>query len=157
MMKKVLLGMATGALALTLITGAAAAARPTESTTSSVAAVQMQHATQQEGQKHRRGARVLVGSLIRNTAEISGMTPAEVVTELRAGKSLAQVAESKGKTADEVIAAARAKIKARLDQAVANGRITQEQADQMLQRFDEKAPEVMNNTELGSKLRRAGR
>ena len=76
-----------------------------------------------------------------------------MATELRAGKSLAQIAQAAGKTADDVIKAARADYQTALSQSVTNGRITQAQADAALAQFDQNAPQIVNNTTLGQRGR----
>ena len=81
-------------------------------------------------------------SIERLPKRADGMPPTmrEIGEQLRDGKSLEQIAQSKGKTAAEVIAAARTSVKAQLDKAVANGRLTQQPADQALAQFDAQAP-----------------
>ncbi|HMQ34686.1 MAG TPA: hypothetical protein PKD53_28375 [Chloroflexaceae bacterium] len=81
--------------------------------------------------------------LAQATATVTGLTLDQVRAELQAGKSLAEVAQDNGHTADEVVAGARAAYQARLDQAVAAGRLTRAQADAALQRFDADAPAMM--------------
>jgi hypothetical protein len=63
-------------------------------------------------------------------ADLLGLTPQELRTELQAGKSLAQVAEAKGVSRDALKAKILETQKARLDAAVAAGRMTAEQAEQ---------------------------
>jgi flagellar hook-basal body complex protein FliE len=91
-------------------------------------------------------------SLIEATASATGLTVQEVLTQLQSGQSLAQIAESKGKTADEVITAARTQLEETLKQAVTDGRITQAQADAKLAQFDETASQIMNDATLGQRL-----
>jgi hypothetical protein len=66
-----------------------------------------------------------------------GITPEQLHTELHegTGKSLAQVAQAHGKTRDALTTFLTDQTKARLDQAVAAGRLTRQQADQMLEQF----------------------
>ncbi len=64
------------------------------------------------------------------TAEILGMDRTELVAELQDGKSIADIA---GDQLDEIIDALLAKRQAILDKAVEAGRITQEQADAILE------------------------
>ena len=64
-----------------------------------------------------------------------GLTPQELRSELRAGKSLAQIATAHGKTVDGVVDAVVAPAKARLDRAVANGHLTRQRADELLGRL----------------------
>ena len=72
------------------------------------------------------------GSLITVTAEQLGLTPTELVTELQAGKTIAQVAEEKGVAVETIVEAFVALRAERLAELVANGQLTQEQADAML-------------------------
>jgi len=67
-------------------------------------------------------------------ADLLGMTPQEIRTEFQAGKSLAQIAEAKGVSRDALKAKILETQKARLDAAVAAGRMTAEQAQQMATR-----------------------
>lgn len=77
-------------------------------------------------------------------AEALGLTPEEFFAELRAGKSLAEIAEEKGvdvQTVYDAMNAARGEAREQaLQQAVEDGRITQEQADQMLERLESGPP-----------------
>ena len=102
------------------------------------------------GFHHFRGHETLIDA----TASVTGLTRQEVMTELQSGKSLAQIAEGKGKTADEVIKAARTQLEDLLKQAVTDGRLTQAQADAKLQQFDQTASQVVNDTTLGQRLGR---
>ncbi len=104
------------------------------------------------GPAGKHGQPVLTTTLIRATANATGLTNREVTDQLKAGKSLAQVAQSKGKTTDTVISTVRAELKQRLDRAVTNKRITQERANQELADFDKNAPTVMSDTTIGQQL-----
>lgn len=90
--------------------------------------------------KHGRGYQPL---LVAATAGVTGLTEAQVRSELQAGKTLTQVTESKGKTAAAVIASARTNLKTRLDQEVTSGKLSQAQADTRLADFDAQAPQLM--------------
>jgi transposase len=73
-------------------------------------------------------------------AEALGLTPEELFAELHAGKSLHEIAEAKGvdvQTVYDAMNAARGEaMQQALQQAVEDGRITQEQADQMIERLE---------------------
>jgi transposase len=73
-------------------------------------------------------------------AEALGLTPEEFFAELHGGKSLAEIAEAKGVDVQTVYDAMNAaRVEARdqaIQQAVEDGRLTQEQADQMLERLE---------------------
>lgn len=73
-----------------------------------------------------------------------GMTAAELRTALEDGQTLAEVAQSKGVSADTVVNAIVAEIKTKLDEQVAAGRLTQEQADEMLAGATERTETFVN-------------
>jgi uncharacterized membrane protein len=74
-------------------------------------------------------------------AETLGLIPEELFAELRAGKSLAEIAEEQGVEVEEVYdaaSAARAEaIPEAIEQAVEDGTLTQEQADWMLEGLEQ--------------------
>jgi len=69
-------------------------------------------------------------------AEALGLTPEQLFAELHAGKTLAEIAEAKGvdlqKVCDAMKAAQVEAMKAAIQQAVKDGKLTQEQADWLL-------------------------
>jgi len=65
-----------------------------------------------------------------------GMTTQELMTELRSGKTLADVAKEKNVTADELKAAIITAVTAQIDQAVKGGKLTQAQAEQLKSKLD---------------------
>jgi len=72
-------------------------------------------------------------------ADELGMSVDDVGKALRSGQSLEAIAQAQGKTVQEVVDAILAVQKARLDQAVADGKLTREQADAIYNRISEKA------------------
>jgi hypothetical protein len=68
-------------------------------------------------------------------ANVLGLTPEQLRAEMQAGKTLAEVAQAHGMSRDDFKSKLIAAQKARLDQAVANGRLTAEQAQQVADRF----------------------
>jgi hypothetical protein len=76
-------------------------------------------------------------------ADYLGLTREQLRTELANGKSLAQVAQAKGKSVDGLVTAMVAPAKAALAKAVANGRLTQARADAILARLTEGAKKVV--------------
>ena len=70
-------------------------------------------------------------------ADKLGLTADELHTQLRAGKTLAELATAKGLTEQDLKTAAVAAMKTQLDEAVKAGKLTQAQADEMLKRFQE--------------------
>ncbi len=72
-------------------------------------------------------------SLVAVAATTLGMTRTELVVELNAGKTIAAVAESKGVDPMKIVDAFLAVRAAELQESVAEGRLTQDQADTMLE------------------------
>jgi len=75
-----------------------------------------------------------------------GMTETELATELAGGKTLADVAKAKGKSVDGLVSALVADEKQELDAAVAAGRITRAQADEMLANAKQRFTDMANGT-----------
>jgi hypothetical protein len=65
-------------------------------------------------------------------AEALDLTPDELSAELANGKTLAQVAEERGVSQAQLASALEQSVKTGLDQAVTDGVLTRQQADQML-------------------------
>jgi len=76
-------------------------------------------------------------SLVDATAEATGLTVDEVIAALQEGQTFAQIATEHGVDPQAIVDAFLADRKAALEQAVADGRLTQEQADQMLKEMAE--------------------
>jgi hypothetical protein len=97
------------------------------------------------GQLRQQAAQVLVGAaMIRLAAQQTGVTAQELRQELRSGKSLADVLTEHSVDTTAFIDSAVAQAQQRLDQAVANKRITQERADQMLENFRARLTDGIN-------------
>lgn len=90
-----------------------------------------------------------MGGGLQAAASYLGMTNAQLLSQLSAGKSLAQIATSKGKTAAGLEAAMTAAVKTRLDKLVANKVLTAKQEQQLLQRFSARLSQEINSTHLG--------
>jgi hypothetical protein len=72
-----------------------------------------------------------------------GITPAQLRTELRSGKSLAQIAVAHGKTAAGLKGAILARVKVRLDRAVASKRLTAAQEQRVLDRLSDHLDQLL--------------
>jgi uncharacterized protein (DUF2267 family) len=94
-------------------------------------------------QRHERVAK-LRGALIEESAGAIGISADELRAELKAGKSIADVAAEHGVSLDDVKAQIIAAAEAKLQQAVENGRIDQAKADEALQRLSDRLDEVLN-------------
>lgn len=77
------------------------------------------------------------GGQLNDLASILGMTTTELQSSLQAGSTLEQFAASKGMTMDQLKEAWLANKKTELDSMVAQGKMTSEQAQEMLTRLSE--------------------
>lgn len=66
-------------------------------------------------------------------AEQLGLTSEELTAQINSGKTLAQIAEEKGVSTKDLATTMETGMKAGLEQAVKDGKLTQEQADLMIQ------------------------
>ena len=92
------------------------------------------------------GMRIGIGPAFGDAAATYlGLTQDELRTQLEGGKTLAQVATAQGKSADGLEAAILAGAKQDLDQAVAAGKLTAAQEQEMLSRLQEHVDDIVNN------------
>jgi lambda repressor-like predicted transcriptional regulator len=82
-------------------------------------------------------------------AALLGMTAEEIHAERLAGKSLAQIAQSKGVSTDTLVATMLTAKKAALQQAVTDGKLTQAQADLMVERMMAQMKIMVERTTTG--------
>jgi hypothetical protein len=101
--------------------------------------------TAHPGLKARIGARLRRG-LIRVSATYLGVTPAQLRTELKAGKTLAQVATEHGKTVAGLEQAIETAVTNRLDKAVAAGKLTGAQEQRILSNLQSRLDKLVNRT-----------
>jgi uncharacterized protein YidB (DUF937 family) len=79
-------------------------------------------------------------------AKTLGMTQSELMTAMRDGKTITELAQEKGVATDAIVNAIVAAEKERLDQAVADGKLTQAQADALLNVTRVMAPSYLEGT-----------
>ncbi len=79
--------------------------------------------------------------LVKVTAEVTGLSEDEVIAALEDGQTFAEIAEGEGVDPQEIVDAAIAEAESRLQEAVDEGRLTEERMDQMLERLAEELPE----------------
>jgi len=70
-------------------------------------------------------------------AKSLGITREQLGEQLRAGKSIADIAKAQGKSPSDVRTALKAAAKAKLDKAVEDGKLTRQQADRMRARIND--------------------
>jgi polyhydroxyalkanoate synthesis regulator phasin len=73
--------------------------------------------------------------LLDTAADYLGMDAGDVREALRDGKSLADLADAKGKSVDELVQALRDELRHDADQAVEDGALTKKQADRLVEKF----------------------
>jgi uncharacterized protein (DUF433 family) len=79
--------------------------------------------------------------LVEVAAEVTGLSEDDVVAALEDGQTIAEIAEAQGVDPREIVDAAIAEAESRLQEAVDDGRLTEEQMDQILERLAEDLPE----------------
>jgi hypothetical protein len=79
-------------------------------------------------------------------AEELGLSVQELFTELQDGKTLGELASEKGLDVEAITAKHLAQLEENLNQAVEDGKITQNQADWMLQQAEERVPDMLDQT-----------
>lgn len=79
-------------------------------------------------------------------AEALDMSLTDLLTALQEGKSIAEIATEQGVETQSIVDAYLAEIQENLDEAVAEGRITQNQADYQLERAEERATDLLERT-----------
>jgi hypothetical protein len=136
-MKKLI---ASALLAATITGGglAVAAAGPV------VAVGAEQSAAEASAHPRRHHARQALRRAVKTSAEVIGISAKELAAELRAGRSIAEVAQAEGVAVDEVTDALVAAGSARIDRALADGKITAERAAKAEARLPEVAERLVN-------------
>jgi len=74
-------------------------------------------------------------------ADTLGLTEEELVEALRDGTSVAELAEEQGVDLDDIVSDVLAEAEERLEEAVENGRLTEDQKSQMLERLADDLPQ----------------
>jgi uncharacterized protein YidB (DUF937 family) len=95
----------------------------------------------------------LFGERLDAAADYLGLTEAELREKLNDGQTLAEIAEAEGKSVDGLKQALVDAAKAKLDQLVRDGELTQEQADAMLERLKEHVDELVENGQFRFRFR----
>lgn len=91
----------------------------------------------------------------KGVADALGMTPQELQSELDSGKTITQIIAERGKSVDDVVNAVVAQAKTKLDQAVANQKLTQEQETKILDALRTRLTNAINNNTFGTHPHRA--
>jgi hypothetical protein len=102
------------------------------------------------GGMHRGGFGFGFGMGLRNSIQAAssylGLTPAQIKTQLEAGKTLADIAKDQGKTADGLVKAIVDAQTAALDKAVQDGKLTATQEQQIESKLTQVVTDLVNGT-----------
>jgi hypothetical protein len=98
-----------------------------------------------DGPMGRHGGKGIVGLGLDVVASTLGISEDEVRSAVMNGQSLADLAVSKGKTAQDLIDALVKEATTRINAAVTAGHLTQDQADKMLSELTARIPDLVNN------------
>jgi polyhydroxyalkanoate synthesis regulator phasin len=102
------------------------------------------HEGQQGQQGQERFRKAARREIIQSAAGAIGIEPKELVAELKDGKSIADVAAEHNVPLDDVKAQITEDATARLAELVADGKLTQERADAMLQKLADNLDRILN-------------
>jgi hypothetical protein len=98
------------------------------------------------------------GARLRDTvARLTGLSSEEIAEQRSAGKSIADIAAAEGVSTEELTDATLDARKTALDELVADGAITQAQADNMLTHMSDRITERITSTDTGCQNRSAQR
>ncbi|MTV49237.1 hypothetical protein GJ688_09630 [Heliobacillus mobilis] len=104
------------------------------------------------------GKRGMLGNHLQKVTEILNMQPNELRDEMKAGKSLAEIAQSKGIAPEDLKAKLIEAAKQDIDSLVQQGKMTQEKADQVKQGLEKRIDGMINHkpgTKKGTKTQQA--
>ncbi|MEN6348820.1 MAG: hypothetical protein ABFD08_05390 [Syntrophomonas sp.] len=97
------------------------------------------------------------GSLIDTVAGILGVSSQDIAAERRTGKSLADIAAEKSMDKEQLLNAVLEQKQENLNQALKDGKITQDQYDQCSQQMSDKIEKNLTRTETGPNGQGAGK
>lgn len=147
MKKSIAVVTTAGLLAVTWVSvsGAATASAASRPTAAAVAASRRAESRPEAGQRRtlaRHATRTAIGA----AADAIGITPAELLREIRAGKTVAQVAQGNDVAPDAVVDAVVNSITTKIDQAEANGKVRERIATRIKANLTERATRFVNET-----------
>jgi len=98
-----------------------------------------------------KGLHGAIGDIFGSAAETLGLTKDELRTELMEGKSLADILAEQNVSVDELKASILDAVEAKLDAAVAEGKLSQDQADTLKEKLDEGVDKFVENGPLSER------
>jgi hypothetical protein len=114
---------------------------------------------QGRGPMARDGGRLALGLLVRTLAEQANLTNAQVIAELSQGQTIADIAAANGLDVNAVVQQALVQFTERLEQAIANGRVSEERvaewlaaAETRLNEAAQQTPALIQNGQLAERF-----
>ena len=86
--------------------------------------------------------------MLQRISQALGMEPDELLPQMKEGKTIAQIAEEQGTTVNAVVDELLAPVEKRLDRAIADGKLSQEQAEEKLSEAEARITEMVQNATL---------
>lgn len=106
----------------------------------------------QDAQGNRQAMRRhLAKAVVKDASETIGISTGDLVSSLRQGQSIAQVAEAHGVDPQAVIDSLVAKASTRIDQAVSEGKISAEKGAELKAKLPERVTNLVNRTFDGNR------
>ncbi len=152
MFSKAKLGMLLGTMAAVLSIGSLGSAFAADTTQTQAQAQKLEKPSEVKfafgGKMNHHGGGIKGVSFKENTELLSllKLDADKLGEELKAGKSLAAVAEAQGVSVDDLVSLLVEQQEAKLKEAVTAGKLTQEQADKMNENAAERVKEMVQNT-----------
>jgi hypothetical protein len=100
----------------------------------------------QEWRAHRKAVR---SAIVDSAAAAIGITPDDLRADLHSGMSIADAADANGASVEDVSARILSDAAAKLTERVADGKIEQAQADEILRRFETRLDDIVNRKKTG--------
>lgn len=145
MKKKIITSAALGAAILGGTVGyAATSILPASAQAGPATQGQDQQQGQPDQQQGRPRLRRAAKAFIQTAADTIGVQPKDLLSELKAGKSIADVATENGKSPQAVVDAIVAKINERVDKAVEDGKLSAEKAAEIKAKAPERVTKMVN-------------
>ncbi|NRQ56859.1 hypothetical protein [Brevibacillus sp. HD1.4A] len=152
MFSKAKLGMLLGTMAAVLSIGSLGSAFAADTTQTQAQAQKLEKPSEVKfafgGKMNHHGGGIKGVSFKENTELLSllKLDADKLAEELKAGKSLAAVAEAQGVSVDDLVSLLVEQQEAKLKEAVTAGKLTQEQVDKMNENAAERVKEMVQNT-----------
>ncbi len=94
------------------------------------------------------------GQQFASISKVLGMSATTLMDELKSGQTLAQIAQSKGISQQKLISELEASYKSQLDQGVSSGHLTSSQEQQMISKYDQSLPKMIQKKGMSGWSRR---